>query len=202
MEYFDSLYTECLEEHTPLRRVGITRPPSPWMLCEEIRSLLRQRDKLRKQAHSINSEEIWKGFRAVRNKLKSAIRHAGADFTTNTLSSDKPKDVWRIIHRILKPNQQPLRHDPEKLNAFLASTAETTLTTQVRPHTSIYQLSENLPESSQSQFSLRMVSQCEVLQVLKSLRNDSSTGPNQIPVKFVKMTADIIAGVLAEIINY
>ena len=42
------------------------------------------------------------------------------------LSSNKPKEVWRIIHRILKPNQQPLLQDPDKLNSFFACTAART----------------------------------------------------------------------------
>ena len=145
--------------------------------------------------------EAWADFRAVRNKLKSAIRQARVELTTKALSSNKPKDVWRIIHRILKPSPQPLRHDPERLNTFFASTAERTLGTHAVPHASVYQLIENLPNLDQPLFRLRLVSQGEVLQVLKSLRNDSSTGPDQIPVKFVKITAEIIAGPLTVIVN-
>ena len=50
-------------------------------------------------------------FRDVRNKLKAAIRRARETLTRQALSSNEPKEVWRIIHRILKPNQQPLRQD-------------------------------------------------------------------------------------------
>ena len=48
-------------------------------------------------------------FRDVRNKLKAAIRRARETFRRQALSSNKPKEVWRIIH------QQPLLVLPREL---------------------------------------------------------------------------------------
>ena len=103
------------------------RPPAPWMDNSQIGSLQQLRNKFRKKAHQTGSQESWELCRDVRNKLKAAIRRARETFTRQALSSNKPKEVWRIIHRILKPNQQPLRQDPDKLNSFFACTAERTL---------------------------------------------------------------------------
>ena len=63
----------------------------------------------------------------VRNQLKAGIRRAHETFTRQALSSYYPKEEWRIIHHILKPNQQPLQQDPDTLNSFFACTAERTL---------------------------------------------------------------------------
>ena len=52
-----------------------------------------------------------------------------------------------------------------------------------------------------SNFKLREVPHTEVLSVLKLLRSDMSTGPDGIPVQFVKMVAESIAGPLTTIIN-
>ena len=98
----------CLERYAPLRRVRVTRPPAPWMDDSQIQQL---RDKFRKEAHQTGSQEYWEMFRDVRNKLKEAIRRARETLTRQALSSNKPKEMWRIIHRILKPNQQSLRED-------------------------------------------------------------------------------------------
>ena len=67
---------------------------------------------------------------------------------------------------------------------------------------SILQLIDNFPDpAGPPLFKLRTVSPGQVVQVLKSLRSDSSTSPVQIPVKFLKMVAEIIAGPITEITN-
>ena len=80
--------------------------------------------------------------------LKSVIRRTRESFTRHALCSKKSKDVWRIIHRILKPTQQPLRIDPDKLNNFFASTALRTLA-------GLQQLIDGLTEEDRPMFSLK-----------------------------------------------
>ena len=167
----------------------------------QIRSLQQLRNKFRKEAHQTGSQESWELFRDVRNKLKAVIRQACETFTRQAFSSNKPKEVWRIIHRILKPNQQPLGQDPNKLNSFFACTAERTLPVSSDLPFCLEELIESLPDDSPANFKLREVSHGEVLCVLKLLRSDTSTGPDGIPVKFVKMVADSIADPLTAIIN-
>ena len=149
------------------------------MKCDEILYLQHERDKLRKLAHSSQADKDWDLFRAVKNKLKTAIRHSHSVFISKALSSKKPKEVWQVIHRILNPSQRPLQKDPETLNKFFASTAERTIRPQLNSHISIEQSIEILKETEESEkqgFSLRVVTQDEVLSVLKSLCSDSSTG--------------------------
>lgn len=169
----------------------------------QIQSLQQLRNKFRKEAHQNGSQVSWELFRDVRNKLKAAVRRARETFIANVLSSNKPKEVWRIIHRILKPNQQPLRQDPDKLNSFFASTAERTLPVSSDSPFCLDELIESLPDDNPASFKLREVSHDEVLRILKSLRSDTCTGPNHdgIPVEFVKMTPDSIAGPLTAMIN-
>ena len=133
--------------------------------------------------------------------MKAVIRQACETFTRQAFSSNKPKEVWRIIHRILKPNQQPLGQDPNKLNSFFACTAERTLPVSSDLPFCLEELIESLPDDSPANFKLRKVSHGEVLRMLKLLRSDTSTGPDGIPVKFVKMVADSIADPLTAIIN-
>ena len=55
------------------------------------------------------SDTKWDYFCSVRNKLKAAIRTARKAFIEKTLYSNKPSEVWKVIHRILKPSPKPLR---------------------------------------------------------------------------------------------
>ena len=68
-------------------------------------------------------------------------------------------------------------------------------------HFCLEQLTESLPDDSPANFKLREVSHGEVLRKLKLLSSDTATGPDGIPVKFVTIVAESIAGHLTTIIN-
>ena len=127
LDIFNSLIIECIENHAPLKRMKITRPPSPWLHHDEIRSLQTERNKLRHKAHEIKIMKLWETFRKVRCLLKEKIKAAKQHFINKALSSSKPKEVWRVIHRILQPPLQPLRLDVNSLNRYFANTAQRTL---------------------------------------------------------------------------
>ena len=116
LQTINKLFNECLERHCPLIRTRVTRPPAPWMRTPNIENLKLQRDKLREEAHSTKSEDSWRLYRSIRNALKVEIRSARKSFMENALSSRNSRDVWKIIHRILKPNPKPLRVDLDDLN--------------------------------------------------------------------------------------
>ena len=146
LEILNSLLTECIERHAPLRRYRMTRLPAPWMNCEEIRDLQSKRNKLRYEAHKTHSDTSWNAVWLVRNKLKTVIRKARKSFMETALSSSNGKKVWRVIHRVLKPTQQPLRLDPAELNIAFGSTASRTLNTEVTTSDDLVKLISNLPE--------------------------------------------------------
>ena len=52
------------------------------------------------------------------SKLKSK-----KSFIEKALSLTKPKEIWRIIYWIIKPNPKPVRLNENKLNKHFASTA-------------------------------------------------------------------------------
>ena len=139
-----------------------------------------------------NSPDSWARLREVRNKLKATTRSARETFMRTAFSSSKPKELWRVIHRILKPSQHPIRIDPGKLNEFFASTAERTLPTKADSPESLEQWINNLPAANRPYFQLKEVTRTH---------SKPSTGPDKIPVRFVKPVMDIIAGPLTAIIN-
>lgn len=86
------------------------------MNSDEIRKLQVVRDKLRHEAHKENSDDnFWVAFRAVRNKTKFVINKSKRQFVMKAPSSKRPKDVWRVVHRILHPSSKPLQADPDIL---------------------------------------------------------------------------------------
>ena len=201
LEMFTNLITECIERHAPLKHTKITCPPALWLQEEEIKSLQNQRNLLRHKAHSNKTQDNWQAFRDVRNRLKTKIKEAKRLFINTALSSTKPKVVWRVIHHILNPSSQPLRLDVNKLNAYSTETAQrTTGNSNVGTKEDLLNFIDSLPPGSieQESFTLHHVTYKEVI---RTIRSDTSTGPDQIPIKYLKPVAESIAGPLTHIIN-
>ena len=191
----NTLMRECINNrHAPLRRVKVTRPPAPWLKSDEIRKLQCERDVLRVRARKHNTEETWTAFRSIRNKIKSMISKAKRSFLVNALSSKRSKEVWKIIHRVLHPNLKSLRADPNELTRTLGAKPDDIQ--------DLFHQIKLLPETCElNRFSLRHITHGEVLHEISRLRSDCSTGYDQIPVRYVKLVKDYVAGPLMHIIN-
>ena len=112
VELLTNLICECLERHAPLKRTKISRPPAPWLKHPDVQLLQMECHNLRSRTRKDKSEKLWAQYREKRNLLKTSIRKSKSEFYQKALSSSKPRIVWQTIHRILHPNPQPLRIDP------------------------------------------------------------------------------------------
>ena len=65
----NSLITECIDHLAQLGRVQVTGAYAPL----GIRALQAERNQLNPKAHDDNNKGPWMAFRAVNNKIKSAI---------------------------------------------------------------------------------------------------------------------------------
>ena len=104
-------------------------------------------------------------------------------FFMTALSSKRPKQVWRVIHRVLNPSTSPPRADPDQLNKYFIATNEMTLGTTPDATSDLLELAKSLPEHSQRSFKLFHVTFEDVMKEIHHLRSDCSTGVDQIPVK-------------------
>jgi exonuclease III len=201
LHLFNELIKSCLDRHAPLRKTKITRPPAPWLKTEDMRQLKNERDKLRHLAHKTKLDCVWQAFRDIRNQIRTKIKKVKRSFYQKALSSRKPKELWRTIHRILHPNPQPINADPNTLNKHFSSTSQRLLGTTPLSSENLQELINSLPNCLSEPFHLRQVSHNEVLKQLTSMRSDCSTGVDQIPVKYVKLVAEFCASPLTHILN-
>ncbi|CAB4026350.1 Hypothetical predicted protein, partial [Paramuricea clavata] len=106
------------------------------------------------------------------------------------LSSKKPKEVWKVIHRILHPEPRRITFHPDKLNSHFTSTAERTIGTDVNDNNSydtIRNMIDSLPPDYDNGFHINPVTLGEVVNEIRCLRGDCSTGPDHIPAKMIKI---------------
>ena len=69
----------------------------------------------------------WKIFRQIRNKLKQKIKETEEtkkNFCKKILLSASSKEIWKIIHHILKPSSVILKANFNELNEFFNNTAK------------------------------------------------------------------------------
>ena len=104
---------------------------------------------------------------------------------------------------MLNPCTSPLRADPDQLNKYFIATNERTLGTSPDVKSDLLELARSLPEhpNLQRSFKLCHVTFEEVMKELQHLCSDCSTGVDQIPVKFVKLVSEQLAGPLTHISN-
>ena len=200
LDVFNELFLSCLNRHAPLVKQKMTRPPAPWLNDLHIKEMQRERDRLRKQAHTTQLESDWVNFRIIRNEIKKRIRTSKATFYRKALSSKRPKEVWSTIHRILNPNPQKINADPDNLNQHFNNTAKRLLNSDPKSNEFLQNVISNLQESVDS-FRIKEVSFADVRKVILGLRNDCSTGFDQLPSKFLKICVDEITSPLCNIIN-
>ena len=112
----NKLILDCIDRHAPLKRTNFTRPPVPQMKQLDIIELQKQRDKYRFLAHNIPNKENWINFRNARNKLKKKIKDTKTAFYKKILTSKNSNEIWRIVHRILNPNEKTLEADTNELS--------------------------------------------------------------------------------------
>jgi len=104
LDIFNQLFVSCLNDHVPLLRQKITRPPAPWLKDLNIAEKQREKNLLRATTQQSQNETDLAKYRLCRNEVKKLIKSAKSNFYRNALSSKRPKEVWNTIHRILRPN--------------------------------------------------------------------------------------------------
>ena len=94
------------------------------MKSETITKLKAERDQLCKKAFYSYNDTDMHNYRQKRSLLKNSSKSEKAKFYKTALCSEKPKIIWKTIHRILKPNSKAITASPDDLNNFLSDIAE------------------------------------------------------------------------------
>ena len=123
--------------------------------------------------------------------MKSAIRTARKAFIEKAFYSKRLREVWKVIHRVLKPSAMSLRFHPDELIDFFATIAQRMLETRATPIEDLTCLIDNLPDDPTGgmRFQPSPVTSGNVLLVIKNLLSDCSTCADQISNRFIKTVA-------------
>lgn len=202
---FARIFAACFEANFPLRRcrLDVGGKGTPWITPQI--SEMRERVSLL-QLISKHDERYRRYYDAYRGVYNTALNQAKNQFYMQEInnSDNRSKATWKVVNSFLERagHKQVLPDgDPAGLanefNDYFCTVASN--------------LASNIPRDSQHDgpgvarnvrsFFLEPVTQEEILQICKSLKNSRSFGHDNVPVFILKLCIDAVLAPVCHIIN-
>ena len=214
-DQFISAILTAADASIPKKRVRAKRCQKPWA-TQELITQIRKRDRLFKRARQTQTTYDWDRWKYQRNIVTATnkrLKRQHIDNQVRKLLTHK-RDPYKY-HQTLRamtgrtrddtipplegPNGDIMVDDYAKaklLNDYFASQSTLNLT-----NTHTLPLKHNSNAAPVPTLSEITTSEREVLQMLNSLDSNKSTGPDEIPVKLLKLSAVLIAEPLSKLFN-
>ena len=164
--------------------------------------LTRRRNKLRRLANETVSEEAWRNYRTLRNKVTLNLRRGKHAYFESLVSksSTTTRDVWKQLNRLLGRNRGAgsavnLEHGDNiasRLSDHFSGFAATVLHPDQPPI---------IPQYSSS-FHFNCISEEDVLCALSKLDLSKATGADALSTRILRTTAPAISSSLCKLFNY
>ena len=221
---FKDLFLNCVDTLAPKKEVRLKQRSEPW-LTNEILETIKERDKTLSAFMKTKIQSVFDDFKRLRNKVQTLVKKAKLDFYKHELEVNKnsPKKLWKILGSLgvpSKSNKTPssaigldingsINFDKftvaEKFNEFFSTVASklvTKLPKALGRFSSAFYYSFYADKGATlNSFELQNLTEKETLGLLRGLGRDKATGLDNIPARFLRDGAIIIANPLTHIIN-
>ena len=220
-EKFEDTFNLVLNNHAPLRtqtRREYKRNSKPWM-TNEIISLIKKRQKLYKIYLKNSSDNNWSNFTSYRNKVTHKIEHTKRNYYNQKIQQTKgnSKKLWQTINDIItiKNNKQPTQlnicnesnniitdsHQVSNLFNHYFSTIGTELSKKITSPVNYQGNHLTSIKSIKHSIFISPLTVNETLSYISNLDSSKSTKSDSPPIKFIKLSAYIIAPIITKIFN-
>ena len=217
---FSTIFARILDNHAPVKIFQTRKNYSPW-LSEEIKEIMKERNKLKIESITSDDPNILKRFKELRNKVKTKLSSAESAYYRKKFdeSDGDVKKVWKTAYQFLgksedlAPKQMILDgaiiSSPEKLSeafnkVFLNKvkklreeiSKEKIINPEERLENWLRKRAEPLPE-----FEIRTITKSELRKYVKRMKGNRSSGIDMIDSFSLKLAATHIEDILLHIIN-
>lgn len=198
VDYFSHKIEHIFNKSVPQRKISKNRNPCPWITLE-IRTQIKERDKLYRQFLRTKDVLIWESYRLIRNRVKRLTRDGRNRYFNSLLQLDKPsKDVWKVIKNQGAGKQCNKLGNPivdlNDLNAYFCG-----INNEINRNIIEYYLAKRSLDVN-SYFNFVDVNDKDVYEVLNKI-SSNAVGNDGIPLKFIKLVFDHVKPVLVHIFN-
>ena len=205
---WERLFDDISNEHAPWREIKARSFSSSWITCE-IRHKMNRRYKLFKAAISSKCPEQWSKYKRVRNEVTSDLRNTKSSYFSTIFNEVKSSSAyWNLLKRATNPkarkNIGPLKKEDNTLeftdsgkanliNSYFA-TIGLKLSNTLPPPTSCGHgiTCADKGETDTPRLTDVYISKSLVAEKIKALKTRKSTGPDNIPLKLLKLAGDAI----------
>ena len=174
----------------------------PWISRELIR-MQRRRNKSHKKAKQTGLNRHWEQFRELRRQTTKALATSYKSYVNNQIGDSlktNPKRFWSFIKAnkrenigipTLRVNEKPITNDRDKANA-LNNQFTSVFTSESYPIPVIdHSLYSSIPPLD--------IGTNGIIKQLKKLNQNKATGPDELPARVLKETAEQIAPIITHI---
>ena len=210
-----SSFVSVLDEHAPVKTKRVKHDIQPEWLNEDIKDAIKNRNIHHKHKN-------WDQYKFWRNKSITLIRQAKTDFFSNAIEENRDSSyLWKHVKKL--GNQFECSNLPDeliidgktihasdeitnKLNSYFANISDTLKASeQAKECTDFdFQTLRNYTETlipPNIYFRIPAINISTLISTIKSLDTSKATGLDGLSPKVLKISADIIAPSLLEIIN-
>ena len=197
----------------PKRHLKQKRDNKSW-ITSDLKRNIRKRDRLFKLAKETQSDSNWARWRYQRNVVTTMNRRLKSDYIKaqvgkllalkhdphkyhKTLRSITGRTRDYTIPPLLGPDGDVVTSDLDKATIFIDHLATQSTLDIPDNHT----LPSNMTNEERPTLEQISTNEQEVLGILNSLNTNKSTGPDDLPAKFLKLTALLIAKPLSLLFN-
>ena len=209
---FINLFVSCWERHAPLKSKIVRNNSCPWFNNDCLASM-RTRDRAYQRFKQSGNDSDWMSYKSARNYVNSIIRNAKRAFFIDSARAN-PKTFWRNVKACtglgkIKSSTLPWPHSSPstcKMSAdmvnrhFIDSISQLT-NDAGKAATSSLPTNLHAPNTINPTFNFRTISSNDVLRAINIIKLKSTVDQDDISQKMLKISANIIAPVLANIFN-
>ena len=209
-EQWTRAYLEICKQFIPFRSVTIRPNDKPWY-CNTLRALKRKRDRLFRKFKMTKLEIDWGAYKKLRNKYAHELSKAVSDYNQKLFDSlndcsVSEKGWWRTIRVFFSGSKQKvptLQYADGSICTYTKDKANL-LNKMFSSYSEINDSDRRPPDldfKTGSRLQQIYLSESDVLDILKSLKINKATGPDDISPTLLKNTAEVIYKPLSRLFN-
>lgn len=198
----NSLLLGLFDTIAPIRSFKSKRCSPPW-LTQNIREMIRLKNKALKRHKRLNSEQSWSYYKQLKNQVNGAIQREKAAFVNFCVSkSFNMKLLWsrlRSLDVVSGPSQTVIPHEysnPTEINNYFLSVSKAEKAD--RDLLNFY--TSHCYTNFSRKFKFNLVQEDTISKILNNIKSNA-TGPDNINIHMILMCCPFIMPYIVNIIN-